>query len=74
MATTGKANFTSSRAARSSWEYRLIFAASFPIFLFTEAASRCVPRRRSGVQTSRKSIFRAAKQSAETSLPSAFLG
>jgi hypothetical protein len=39
-----------------------------------EAGARCVPRRRPLAASPRKSIFRAAKECADTSLPYAFLG
>lgn len=71
----GKASYSRTRSVRGNWEYRLIFLASYPIFLVFEIADRVVHlgREASGAGP-RKSIFGAASEAADRSLPYAFLG
>jgi hypothetical protein len=76
MAAASHTNRGASKAFRSSWEYRLIFAASYPIFLVAEAGARCLPGRadKAAAPVHNRSVFRAAKEAADTCLPYAFLG
>jgi hypothetical protein len=64
------------RSKRPSWEYRVIFAASYPIFLLSEVVDRARRALRLAPPRTRenKSVFAAAKQAADTSLPYAFMG
>lgn len=59
-----------------TWEYRLIFLASLPLFLVGEVLRRCWFSAGHLHDRARapKSIFAAAKEQAATSLPYAFLG
>jgi hypothetical protein len=69
-------NHRAAKPVRGTWEYRLIFMASFPVFLVTEIVGRTVRTRRAVASPAghSKSIFAAARESANTSLPYAFLG
>jgi hypothetical protein len=73
---TVKAGQRRTRSGRSTWEYRLIFAACFPIFLAFEVVDRVMqlPRPATPATRSRKSIFASAKEAADTALPYAFMG
>jgi hypothetical protein len=70
-----KTNHSRNKSVRDKWEYRLIFLASYPIFLGFEILDRCLHLGRDpspGKQ--RRSVFAAAREAADTSLPYAFLG
>jgi hypothetical protein len=72
---TGKASPSRSTSVRGTWEYRLIFLVSYPIFVVFEIADRVVHLGREVSDArSRKSVFAAARESANTSLPYAFHG
>jgi hypothetical protein len=71
----GKASYSRAKSVRGTWEYRLIYLASYPIFLAFEIIDRVVHLGSTAAQTRpRKSIFASARAAADTSLPYAFLG
>jgi hypothetical protein len=65
------------KEVRETWDYRLMFVASFPIFLVAEIFERCATghsRSPSKNGDREPSLFRAAKEAAHRSLPYAFMG
>ncbi|NJO36020.1 MAG: hypothetical protein HC869_26055 [Rhodospirillales bacterium] len=63
------------RAKSHAWEYRVIFLAAYPLFLVCEVIERILHLgQRTPARQSCKSIFAAAKEAADTSLPYAFRG
>lgn len=60
-----------SRTRSSSREYRMIYVATFPVFL----VAACVRRLRApGASTSQRSLYGEAKKLASASIPMAFMG
>ena len=61
---------TAPSARRVSWEYKLVFLASYPLFLCGAILSRMsLAGRQSGAP---RSVFAQARQSAHMALPYAF--
>lgn len=67
--------FNRSRSVASAWEYRLLFAFCFPLFLASTCLTALMPiGRRPFIDEERASLLARARRSAGATLPFAFMG
>lgn len=72
MSASGGGGLPSRARQQEAWEYRLLFAACFPVFLTAAVAARLLPGQRRGRY--RLSILGEARAAANTLIPYAFMG
>jgi hypothetical protein len=71
----GRAGRGNAEQLGKTWEYRLVFVASYPIFLVCEILESVLGlRRKASASRPCKSLFARTRDTANTCLPYAFLG
>jgi len=62
------------RGRHNEIEFKLLYAALYPIFLTSAVGSRLMPWRASGSRSPRRSIFEEARASTGRIVPMVFMG